>query len=451
MEAKHSFKTTAWAVAGLLLVVLTAGVYVGMHAANGRRAAAGEALGKPIETSEVKDAHGHAASAHVQGEAEAEHSDEVTLTPQAIQQNQIKIETACKQVLTETFVVPGRVSYNTEAMAHVGTPVEGRVVEIKVRLGDVVRTGDELFVVDSPALGEAQSDFLQKRTQAQVAQSSMELAQTASERARRLLDGKGISLGELQKREGECKTAQGAVLAAQAALTAAENKLHLWGMGQSEVEQLVASGEIRPRYIVRAPIGGSAVEREATLGEIVGPDRETLLVLADLTTLWILADVPESLLHQVAVGSRADATVDAIPARSFEGRATYIAPALDKATRTAQVRVEVADGHTALKPGMFAHVQLTLANPQERKAEAVLAVPEAAIQVVEGGPAVFVEVQGEANTFAKQAVVVGPAVGRMAPVLSGLEEGKCFVSEGAFILKAELVKGIMEGKTCSGH
>jgi cobalt-zinc-cadmium efflux system membrane fusion protein len=451
MEAKHSFKTAAWAVAGLLLIVLTAGVSVGTLVANGRRAAAGEALGKPTETSEVKDAHGQAASAHVQGEAEAEHSDEVTLTPQAIEQSRIRLETARKQVLTETFVVPGRVSYNTEAMAHVGTPVEGRVVEIKVRLGDVVRAGDELFVVDSPALGEAQSDFLQRRTQTRVAQSALELAQTASERAARLLDGKGISLGEFQKREGEFKTAQGALLAAQAALTAAENKLHLWSMGLSDIEQLAARSEIRPRYVVRAPIAGAVVEREATLGEIVGPDRETLLVLADLTTLWILADVPESLLHRVAVGSRADATVDAIPARAFEGRVTYIAPALDKATRTVQVRVEVADGHTALKPCMFAHVQLTLANPQERKAEAVLAVPEAAVQIVEGGPAVFVEVEGEPNTFAKQAVVVGPAVGRMVPVLSGLEEGKRFVSEGTFVLKAELAKGIMEGKTCSGH
>jgi cobalt-zinc-cadmium efflux system membrane fusion protein len=260
-----------------------------------------------------------------------------------------------------------------------------------------------------------------------------------------------MSLGEVQKREGEYKTAEGATLAAQAALTAAENKLHLWGMGEAEVQSLIKSGEIRPRYSVRAPLAGCVIEREATLGEIVGPSLDALLILADMKTLWVLADVPEAVIHEVSMGSSATVTVDAVKDQRFAGRVTYIAPSLDKATRTAQVRIEVADGHTPLRPGMFAHVKLILSAPAGRGQEPVLAVPESAVQIVEGGPAVFVEVEGEPNTFAKQAVTVGPAIGQMVPLLSGLAEGRRFVSGGTFVLKAELAKGIMEGKTCSGH
>lgn len=390
------------------------------------------------------DGHGH-------GAAEAVHEDEVTLTAEAVAQNKIKVEAARKHSLGEVFTAPARVSYNTEAMAHVGTPVNGRVAEMKARLGDVVKKGDELLVIDSPALGEAQSDFLQKKMQAQVAESALEVAQTSAERARRLHDGKGISLGEYQKRDGEFKAARGALKAAQAALTAAENSLHLWGITQVEINKLLKTGEINPRYSVRAPMPGTVIQREATLGEIVGPERDALLVLADMRTLWVLADVPENTIHSIAAGAPALVQVESLKGQTFRGSVAYIAPELDKATRTGQVRVEVPDGHTPLKPGMFAQVSLTLGHRDAKTTTSMLAVPETAVQTFEGGPCVFVEVEGEPNTFAKCAVKVGPSVGRMVPILGGLDEGKRYVSAGAFIVKAELSKAIMEGKTCSGH
>lgn len=425
-----------------------------------KAAAANEQHGAHEAAADVKgaagDAHAGAAAhgaddGHGHGGAEAAHEDEATLTPEAIAQNKIKVEAARKQSLGEVYTVPARISYNTEQMAHVGTPVSGRVAEIKAKLGDMVKKGDELLVIDSPALGEAQSDYLQKKTQVEVAQSALDVAQTASERAKRLYDGKGIALGEYQKREGDFKAARGALKSAQAALTAAENSLHLWGISQAEVASLVKTGEINPRYTVRAPLGGLVIKREATLGEMVGPDREALLVLADMKILWVLADVPENTLHQITQGAPALVSVESLNGRNYRGKVTYIAPELDKATRTAQVRVEVPDGDTPLKPGMFAQVSLTLGHQEGKSAAAIIAVPEVAVQTFEGGPCVFVEVPNEPNTFAKQAVKIGPTVADMVPILSGLEEGKRYVSAGAFIVKAEIAKGIMEGKTCSGH
>ena len=131
--------------------------------------------------------------------------------------------------------------------------------------------------------------------------------------------------------------------------------------------------------------------------------------------------------------------IAAVPDGTIEGKVSRIAPAIDDATRTARVRVEVPNRDGRLRPGMFAAVEFTSAS--HAGGEPTLAVPEEAVQTVEGGPAVFVPVQGEENTFAKRAVMVGRAVGGMVPVLSGLKEGESVVTRGTFLLKAELGKG----------
>ena len=114
-----------------------------------------------------------------------------------------------------------------------------------------------------------------------------------------------------------------------------------------------------------------------------------------------------------------------------------IDPALDPSTRTAKVRIEVSDPRGRLKPEMFAEATIF---PRADSVETVLAIPNEAVQTVEGSPAVFVPVVGEANTFAKRTIRIGPVVGGMVPVLSGLEEGERYVASGSFILKAELGK-----------
>ncbi len=378
------------------------------------------------------------------------YGDEVSLTPDAIRQSGIRVEPARMQSLDDVFTVPGRVSYNTEAMAHVGTPVHGRVATLNVKLGDMVKQGGELLVIDSPALGEAQSEYLQRRTQVEVAESAVDVAKTASERAQRLLEGRGIALGEVQRRQGEYKSAVGALKTAKSALTAAENSLHLYGISEDEVKRLIKTGEVNPRYTVFAPMEGRVVRREVTLGEVVGPDRDALLTLADMKTLWVLADVPENQVKRITVGTSATVTVGALEDQAFNGKVTYIAPELNNETRTVQVRVEIEDG-MSLKPGMFAQVHLTLEDPTAKTSDSGLVVPEAAVQNFEGGQAVFVAVAGEPGTFSARPVKLGRSNGEMVAVLEGLDDDAQVVTQGSFIIKAELAKSIMEGKTCSGH
>ncbi|CAN5824367.1 hypothetical protein BH11PLA1_BH11PLA1_00610 [soil metagenome] len=405
---------------------------------------------QPAAKTDTHAGHDHGAGGGA-GEGEDAHADEVKLTTEAIERYGIKVEPAQTWILKPTFITPARVGFNTEAMAHVGAPLRGRAVEIKVRLGDAVKKGDALVVIESPELGEAQADYFQKRTAVQSASPGVELAKVAWERAKGLYEqSQGISLTEVQRREAEYKGAIANQKAAESAVIGSENRLHLLGMSQAALAALSVTGEIAPKYTITAAIDGQVVLREITLGELVSPDRESVMVLADTSTLWVLADVPEAQLAEVAVGSRAWVTIGTVGSKRFEGQVAFVAPLVDPTTRTAQVRIEVPSATLSLKPGMFAQVEI-VATAIDAQASGgaggagvdpapMVAVPDEAVQTVEGGPAVFVPVKGEPNTFAKRAVTVGKSVGGLVPIYAGLVEGEEFVSAGTFILKADLGK-----------
>jgi cobalt-zinc-cadmium efflux system membrane fusion protein len=308
--------------------------------------------------------HDHGDDEHADEEhGHAEHADEVKLTPQAIERYGIQVEPVTRKPLASSFVAAARVAFNAEAMAHVGSVVTGRIVELKAKVGVMVERGGELFVIESPELAEAQSEFLQRRTAVAVAKSAVQPAENAFKRAHALYEkNEAIALAEVQKREAEWKAAEGALLTAVASVTAAENKLHMYGMDQQAVETLASTGEVSPRFAIRAPIAGQIIEREVTLGELVSPERDALLVLADMSHVWVLAEVPEAKLASVSKGSKARVTVAARSADVFEGTVAYVAPVVNPDTRTASVRIEVPNEQGQLRPGMFARVEIITAS-----------------------------------------------------------------------------------------
>ncbi len=182
-------------------------------------------------------------------------------------------------------------------------------------------------------------------------------------------------------------------------------------------------------------------------GKLDDDQRKSLMVIADTRSLWVLADVPEARLAGIERGTKAWVTIGSSsdaskPATKIEGTVAFVSPIVDPLTRTAQVRIEVPasiERGLMLRPGMFAVAEIEQ-QPGGTKPVPVLAIRDEAIQTVEGGPAVFVPVGGETNTFAKRAVTIGKPVGGLVPVLSGLSEGEQFVVAGTFILKAELGK-----------
>jgi cobalt-zinc-cadmium efflux system membrane fusion protein len=342
------------------------------------------------------------------------------------------------RTLRPTFVAPARVAWNAEAIAHVGTPLRGRVVDIKVKQGSAVAAGDALLVVDSPDLGEAQSDFLVKRSAAKASAPLAEFAKEDWERGKALFaESQGISQGEVHRREADYSAALATVKGAEAAATAAENRLHMFGMAQPAVDALAASSEIQARFTITAPLAGQVIARNVTLGELVAPDRESLLTIVDPSVLWVLAEVPEARLSELALGARAQVRVSGTGAVSFDGKVSFVSPMLEESTRTAQVRIEVGGANTVLRPGMFAEAKIVAGAPGQAEPASTLSVPETAVQSLDRQPVVFVLAPGEPRTFAKRAVSLGRPVDGFVPILAGLRDGEQVVTNGSFILKAQ--------------
>ena len=370
--------------------------------------------------------------------AEAAHHDRVNLSKEAAEENHVKVEPVTKHVLVPRLRAPARVAVNAEATARVSTPVGGRVSEVKTHLGDVVHAGDVLVVVECTDLGEAQSDLLQKNAAQAAAEAAAEAARVSYQRGLELLEqAQGLSRGEVDKRHADLLAAQAAARSAAVAASASRTRLKLLGMPDDAVDKLAAGGKVDPAYAIRAPIDGSVIRLDVTRGALVAPDKDALLDLADLRSVWVLADVPEPVAASVRTG--AAARVSASQAgNGWEGKVAYVSPVVDPATGSVPVRVVVDNPNGVLRPGLF--VSADIAQAQDKPPEPVLAVPDGAVQTIEGEPTVFVPVEGEEGSFEKKTVKVGEPVGGLVPVESGLKEGDKVVTEGAFVLKAELSK-----------
>lgn len=375
---------------------------------------------------------------HDHGHQEQGHADEVRLSAEELARHGVKVQPVERQTLGSFFIAPARVALNADALAHVGSALSGRVVDLKAKLGDDVKKGDVVLVIESAELAEAQGELLIRFAEVKVAQMAVGPAKRTYERAKKLFeDHEGIAEAEVFRRQTEWDLAEGKLAGAQASQSAAENRLRLLGMDPAAMEQLKKNQEIQWRFEVRTPIDGKVIEREVTLGEWVGADRDALMVVADVSRLWVIAEVPESRLGEVKEASQA--WVESAGKKEVPGRIGHIAAVLNAELRTAAVRIELehSDG---LRAGMFVRARIG-----DGAAASMLAVPRGAVQVVEGGPAVFVAVEGEENTFARRGVKLGKELGEQVEIVEGLKEGEQVVVEGAFILKAEM------GKEGVGH
>jgi len=412
-----------------LAITLAAGLVAPLAGGCDRQSGAGE---------ESKGDSAHAGATGPAAEEGAAHHDRVKLSKEAVEDNHLKVEPVTKRVMVPRLRAPARVTFNAEATARVGAPVAGRVAAVKAHLGDAVKVGDELLTVESTDLGEAQGDLMQKTAAAGAADAAAEAARVSYQRGLAVLEkSEGVARGEVDKRHAELLAAEAAARAAKASAVAARSRLQLLGMADEAVEALLKGGKIEPKYAVRAPIDGRVIRLDATPGALVAPDKESLLDLADLTTVWVLADVPEATAGSVRPGAAAHVTT-ASSAEGFDGKVSYVAPVVDPASRSVAVRIVVPNENGALRPGTFATADIEEAS--DKPPEPVLGVPDDAVQTIEGETVVFVPVEGEEDTFAKRPVKVGQAVGELVPVLSGLKEGEKVVTAGAFVLKAELSK-----------
>ncbi|HEX5645396.1 MAG TPA: efflux RND transporter periplasmic adaptor subunit [Nitrospira sp.] len=318
---------------------------------------------------------------------------------------------------------PGIVRPNQHNMAEITTLVRGRVVEVYGDLGQEVKANAPLALLYSSELGLAQSGHLK-------AQAKLHLAEQAYSRAKFLLQEQVIGEAEAQRRHAE-------LLSIQAEAHEAQDRLKLLGMNDEEFRRLESTRKIRSVVTIVAPFAGRIIGRKLTRGEVV-ETTENLFIVADLSQVWVQANIPEKdipFVHSIHAtgGTHADVRVNAYPGEIFKGTITYVGDVLDPSTRTMQLRLELPNGDGRLKPEMFATVRL-FSEPQPDR----LSVPEVALQRDHGKTFVFV--QQTATEYELREVQVGESNGTHISIVTGLVEGEPVVTEGAFVLKSELFK-----------
>jgi membrane fusion protein, heavy metal efflux system len=355
----------------------------------------------------------------------------VHLTPAAISEAGITTWKVQPVDLEHMLVLTGSVDYDENRMLQLAANVKGRAAAIRVDLGARVRKGDPILEVESVDLGSAREEMLRELV-------GLRVSSRAYERAKTLAEAKAISAGEFQAREGD-------YLARRAAAEAAERALHLYGVADGEIAALRASVESgaklpaehdAPRLVLRAPFDGRVIDRKVTPGSLFEA-LQPLVTVADLSSVWVFLQVYEkdlALLHQ---GVSVTIRTEAYPQEAFEGRLDFLGSVVDKATRTARVRATVGNRAEKLRPGMFVKAQVHVPKP-EAEAKAAVAVPEAALQTLEGRTTVFV--QAEPGAFVRHFVETGHTFEGFTEILSGVKPGDLIVSEGSFVLKSEFAK-----------
>lgn len=346
--------------------------------------------------------------------------DTVNATPALLQK--LKIVVVGEAELRDSLRVPARVELDQRRLAHIGATVSGRVVEIRHGLGEAVQKGDLLAVLNSGELATAQSDYLK-------AMSKLQLRKSVYDRAKQLYESGILATANLQQRENE-------LTEAEVDLNAALDHLKIMGMTDRDVTDLSRRRNIKSLSPITATLSGTVIERKITLGQVVQPS-DAVFTVADLSQIWLVADVSEQLAHWVREGDEAEAEIPALPGnRRFTGRLIYVGDVINPETRTATVRMELPNADEVIKPNMLAILLIRKLGSQQA------VVPDEAVVREDNQDHVFVQVGS--NEFRLKPVTLGEQEGTVRPVIAGISPGDRVVASGAFHLNNERLRKELE-------
>ena len=349
----------------------------------------------------------------------SEHQEEriVRLNAEELNEFGVEVKEAGPGNLHISVNLPGEIVIDPDRLAHIVPRVGGVVREVHRKLGDRVRTGETLAVLDSRELSELKSAYLVARERAQLAESTFSREEKLWQQ-------------EISSEKAFLKARQ-ALAEMRIEMRAAEQKLHALGFSESYLTTLsFADDELFTRYEMIAPFDGRIIEKHITFGEMIQDDAEAF-VIADLSSVWAVLTVYQKDLSRIELGQKVMIAVgDEV---AVEGSISYVSPVVDEATRTTQARVVLPNPDGRWRPGSF--VSGSWAAEQ---VEVGLLVPTSAVQMLEGGTCVFVET---ADGFEPRPVQVGRTNDTHVEIDAGLTPGQRYVARGAFTLKAQLAKG----------
>jgi len=318
--------------------------------------------------------------------------------------------------------VAGRVDVDATRITRIGSPVTGRITSLEVQEGEQVRRGQLLALLNSTGLSNAQLEMLKAVSQKSVAQRAVERAQI-------LVKADVIGSAELQRREAE-------LAQATAELDAAKDELELLGMPEADIAVLEKTRAIKSVARITATQDGTLLQRKVALGQVIQP-ADTVFEIADLSSVWLVADVPEQEAGRLARGYTVEAEVGAFPGRIIHGKLSFVSATVDPETRTVRVHMELPNPGYRYKPAMLA--TMTLKDQRERKQ----VVPGTAVVREQDVNHVFVQLDND--TFVLRPVTLGDEFGGNRVLLDGLRPGEKIVTEGAFHLNNERRRRAIRG------
>nr|WP_246463376.1 efflux RND transporter periplasmic adaptor subunit [Nitrospirillum iridis] len=340
------------------------------------------------------------------------------------------METVAAHAFQTQIDTDGRIVANDEATTAVYSPVSGRVAVVAAHVGDRVSKDAVLMTVDATDMVQARSDLAAAVASAAAADAQLRQAVVTEQRQHALYQADGGALKDWQQAQLDLVTAETAQRTAAAALVAVRERLRVLGRTPQEITALGTGAGMAPTP-VRAPFAGTVLQRQVGPGQYVNAAANggaVAFTLADLSSVWLLANVREADVAAVAVGQGVDVRVAAYPDRVFHGRVAAVAPGLDPTTRRLPVRVVLDNADGALKPEMMANVRL-VSGP----VTPVLAVPERA--VIHEGEAARVWVADAArHALALRPVRLGREEDGLVEVLDGLKAGDSVVTKGALFI-----------------
>jgi RND family efflux transporter MFP subunit len=335
----------------------------------------------------------------------------VRISADRVQNLGVRVAAVERRTLDRQIRSVGRVELDERRLTTVSPKFEGWIERLHVNAtGQAVSRGQPLFEVYSPELVSAQREYA--------------IAMQATAKTQGAAPDVQLSMRQL----------------AESSLARLKN----WDISDEQLSELASGQATRRTLTFKAPSSGVVTERKAVQGMRFMPG-EVLYQIADLSSVWVLADVPEQDLSLVRVGTRASVRVTAYPARNFEARVTFVYPTMTAETRTVPVRLELANPGGLLKPSMFGQVSFEVATR-----EPVLTVPVSA--VIDSGARQIVLVQQDLGRFEPREIKLGASGRDYVEVLSGVEAGESVVVSANFLIDAESnLKAALQGLGHAGH
>jgi len=312
-------------------------------------------------------------------------------------------------------VAVGSIDFNQELLTQVFTPYQGRIIGLFAKVGDEVRKGDTLFTIDSPDLLQACSTLIS-------AAGVLQLTTRNLARLKNLFETRAISQKDLEQAVSDQQTAEGA-------LRAARDAVRIFGKTDAEMDRMIADRHVDPTLVVPSPIAGRITARNAAPGLLVQPGNPPApYTVADISTMWMLANVAESDSPAFKIGQQVKVSVMAFPNRTFDGHVSTIASSVDPNTHRLLVRSEIADPTHELRAGMFANFVIRTGEPVRSPA-----IPLDGV-VREGDGTMTAWVTADRRRFTRRTIKVGLVRDGYDQILEGVQAGDLVATEGALFL-----------------